>query len=159
MRALKKYALDYRHEPLYVITARFNAHTSLQLGTRTVFRYIRKLNMNGFIAVQKPFLSKKNISRGILCARTHPDWTLGQCSRVKLTDESRFDVSLMKNRQGIWRCLGVRMRQPKIVPTFKSGYQVVSVCAGFALLGRTPLVGSIGSFDKKRTVLLSIPMF
>ena len=40
------------------------------------------------------------------------------------------------------------MHQKYMVPTFKSGYQTVNVWGGFSMRGRTPLVGTIGKFDR-----------
>ena len=65
------------------------------------------------------------------------------------TDESCFTVRPMKNRLRVWRHRGQQLRQHYTVLTFKSGYQTVSVYGGFSLSGRTPLVGTIGSFDSK----------
>ncbi len=42
-----------------------------------------------------------------------------------------------------------RLRLKHIVPTFKSGYQNVSVRGGFSSKGRIPLVGTVGSFTSE----------
>ena len=54
----------------------------------------------------------------------------------------------VKNRLTVWRYRGSRLRTRNIVPTFKSGYQTVSVCGGFSIHGQTSLVGTIGNFDR-----------
>ena len=36
-----------------------------------------------------------------------------------------------------------------MVPTFKSGYQTVSVWGGFFVRGRIPVVGTVGSYDQQ----------
>ena len=64
------------------------------------------------------------------------------------TDESTFTVRPISNRQHIWRQKGKRWMQRYTVPTFKSGYQNVSVWGGFSKLRRTPLVGIVGNFNQ-----------
>ena len=146
MRLLKKYVLQNCFEPLYVITARFNAATKLQLSINTTRRYIKKLKMYSYVAIQKPFLRKKNISARIKWAMMHKNWTLNQWSKVAFTDEASFTVRPMRNRLKVWRHRGKGMLPNNIVPTFKSGYQTISVWGCFSMHGRTPPVGTIGSF-------------
>ncbi len=105
------------------------------------------MNMSSHIAIQTPFLSKKNIGERILWARTHEYWTLQQWSNVLFTDESSFTVRPTKNRSRVWKKPGQRLHQRCIIPTFKSVYQVVSVWGGFSMNGRTPLAGTIVIFD------------
>ena len=59
MRPLQRYILEHCFEPLYVITGRFNEATNLDLSVITIRRYIRKMHVSSYIAIQKPFLSKK----------------------------------------------------------------------------------------------------
>ena len=40
------------------------------------------------------------------------------------------------------------LHQKYTVPTFKSGYQTMSVRLGFSMRGRTQIVGTVGPFDK-----------
>ena len=103
MRLLRRYILDNKFEPLYTIAARFNDSIGLNLLARTVRRYMRKLKMNWYIAVQKPYLSTKNIAARILWARTHEEWTHTRWSNVLFTDESSFTVRPVKNRLRVWR--------------------------------------------------------
>ena len=103
--------------------------------------------MDCYIAVQKPFLSKKNIAARILWRRTHASWTMKQWATVAFTDESYFTVHPVKNLLHVRRHQGRRLHPHYVVPTFKSGYQTVSVRGGFSMHGRTTLVGSIGKFD------------
>ncbi len=140
--------MDNCFDPLYVIAGKFNATTKLHLSESTVRRYIRKLNFQSRIAIQKPFPSKKNMSARVVWGRTHKDWTLEQWANVMFTDESCFTVRPVKNRLRVWRHNGHRLNSKHIVPTFKSGYQSMSVWGGFSLRGRTTLVGTIGSFDR-----------
>ena len=92
MRMFQKYVLRNRFEPLHVILARFKTHTGFQLSECTGRRYMRILKLESFIAIQKPFLTRKNIASRIFWARTHQHWTQSQWSRVLFTDESSFTV-------------------------------------------------------------------
>ncbi len=53
IRLLQKYVLGNCFDPLYVITARFNAATKLSLSINIVRCYIKRMNVNSCIAVQK----------------------------------------------------------------------------------------------------------
>ncbi len=63
------------------------------------------------------------------------------------TDESCFTVRPIKHYLRVLRRNGRRLSFKQIFSTYKSGYQSVSVWGGFSLRGRTPLVGTVGSFD------------
>ena len=65
------------------------------------------------------------------------------------TDESCFTIRPVKNRLCVWWHRGQQLNQRYTVPTFKSGYQTLSVWGGFSLRGLTQLAGAIGSFDSK----------
>ena len=127
LRLFKKYVLENCFESLHVIVARFNSYTGLNLSERSGRRYMKHLKLDSYIAVQKPFVSKKNLDARILWARTHQEWTLHQWGQVMFTDESCFTVHPTKNRLRVWRRRGTRLHQRHMVPTFKSGYQTVSV--------------------------------
>ncbi len=71
MLVFKKYILSNCFESLYVIAARFNATSGLELSESTAKRYMKKLHLHSFAAIQKPFLSTKNISARITWAHTH----------------------------------------------------------------------------------------
>ena len=57
MRIFHRYVLDNSHEPLYVILAKFNENTGQSLSVSTGKRYIRSLNMQCYMSIQKPYLS------------------------------------------------------------------------------------------------------
>ena len=65
-----------------------------------------------------------------------------------LTDESSFLVRPKKNRLHVRRHKGQKYRQNLTIPTYKSGYQTISVRGCFSSRGRTPLVRMVGSFDQ-----------
>ncbi len=62
MRLFRKYVMENRFEALYVILARFKEATGVSLSEQTGRRYIRKLLMQSYIAIQNPYLTKKNLS-------------------------------------------------------------------------------------------------
>ncbi len=97
----QKYVREYCFEPLYITLARFKTTTGVELSTSTKKRYIKLLEMECVIAIQKQFLSKKNINKRVLWARVHKNWNLEQWSQVAFTDESSFTLC-PKN------CLSVR---------------------------------------------------
>ena len=105
--------------------------------------------MHSYVAIQKPFLYKKNIAQRIVWVRNHEYWTQTQWFNVMYTDESSFSVRLKKNCLLVWRHHGQRMCQQYTVPTFKSGYQTVSVWGWFSLSGCPPLFRTVGSFDSE----------
>ena len=149
IRLFKKYAVNNSFKPLNLIFTRLNNTTELNISESPAKRYMKKLKMYSFIAVQKPFISTKNMSARIVWARTHEHWTQSKWMEVMFTDESSFTVRPKKNRMHVWRKKRERLRLKHIVPTFKSGYQNVSVWCGFSAKGRTPLVGPVGSFTSE----------
>ena len=64
------------------------------------------------------------------------------------TDESAFTVRPTKNRLLVRRHRGQRLHPRFIVPTFKSGFQTISVWGGFSFHRRTPLVCTVGDFNQ-----------
>ena len=65
------------------------------------------------------------------------------------TYESTFTVRPLKNRLRVRRKPGQRWEQRYTVPTFKPGFQIVSVWAGFSMHGRTCLVGISGKLNQR----------
>ena len=76
MRVFKKYVSDNCFDPLYTIVAKFSENSGIQISERSGRRYIRKLKLKNCIAIQKPFLSSRNIKARIMWARIHQSWTL-----------------------------------------------------------------------------------
>ena len=64
------------------------------------------------------------------------------------TDKSTFTVWPIKNRLRVRRKPGQRWEQQCTAPTFESGFQSVSVWAGFSKQGRTSLVGTVRNFNQ-----------
>ena len=127
MKLLEKYVMGNCFDPLHTIVAKLNVATELHLSESTTRRCIRKFDMKNCIAIQKPFLSKKNMSARVIWRRTHKDWTLQQWSNVMFTDESCFAVRPVKNRLRVWIHKVRRLDSKHIVPNFKSGDQRISV--------------------------------
>ncbi len=148
MRLFHKYVVQFRFEPLYVIVSKFSASTGIHISESTGRRYLRKLRIYCYVAIQKLFQSKRSISNRIQWALIHNDWKQPEWSNVMFTDESCFSVRPKKNRLYVCRYKGQKYLQQHIIPSFKSGYQTESVWGGFSCNGRTPLFGTIGSFDQ-----------
>ena len=70
MQLLQRYVLQNYYESLHVIAARFNETTGLSISVWKVHRYIKRMKIDRYIAVQKPYLSKKNIAARILWGQT-----------------------------------------------------------------------------------------
>ena len=56
MQLLQRYVLNNSYESLHAIAARFNDTTGLCVGVWTVRHYIKRMKMERYVAVQKPFL-------------------------------------------------------------------------------------------------------
>ena len=74
LRMFKKYVVQNCFEPTYAIVAHFSADTDIKISESTGRRYLNKMNIQCYVAIQKPFLSKKNISARIQWALIHKDW-------------------------------------------------------------------------------------
>ena len=90
MRLLQRYVLQTCYKSLHVIAARFNDTTGLSISVWTLRRYIKRMKMDRYITVQKPYLSKKSIAARVLWGRTHASWTMKQWATVAFTGESKF---------------------------------------------------------------------
>ncbi len=121
MRLYQRYILEGCFDPLYVIVGRFNETTSLQISVRTARRYVRVLNLQNYVTIQKTLLSKKIIAARTLQARTHEHWTPDQWAKVMFTDESCFTLRPKRNRLHVWWHRAERLRRRFMLPTFKSG--------------------------------------
>ncbi len=60
-------------------------------------------------------------------------------SRVVFTDETSFELRQMKRNMRVWRMNGERFDTSCIIPTYKSGYELVNVWGGFLYHGKLPL--------------------
>ena len=103
MRLFRKCVLENGFEALYIILAWFKVVTGVSLSEKTRQKYIRKLQMQSYIEIQKPYLYKNNLSARIVWARTHEHWKQEQWSKVMFTDESSFSVCPIKNWLRVWR--------------------------------------------------------
>ena len=77
-----------------------------------------------------------------------------QWSRVIFTDESSFAVRPMRRNMRVWRRPGERYDATCMVPTHKSGYELVNVWGRFSYYGKVPLVRIEGSFTNTRYMLI-----
>ena len=120
--------IDYNpFKHIALTTAEFNQYNSLRLIERTIRRYIHRLKINSYVSVQKPFLSKKNITTRIRWTEKYKEWTTMQCTTVAFIDESSPTVLPMKNRSRVWRIKQRRYDLKYLIPMFKSGYKTVNI--------------------------------
>ncbi len=82
----------------------------------------------------------------------HQKWDLIQWAKVAFSDESTFTVRPTTQRKRVWRKEGERYRPVNFVPTFKSGYQSISVWATFSIYGRTPLIRIEGTLNQQKYI-------
>ncbi len=134
-------------EPFCVIVALFSADTKIQLSESTDRRYLKQMNIQCYIAIQKSFLSKKNMTARIQWALTDKNGRSPNVRKLCLQIILLFCTS--EENSAISKAFkGPRYSQKHIEPTFKSGCQTISVWGGFSSRGRTLLVGTVDSFAK-----------
>lgn len=85
------------------------------------------------------FVTDENTSKGST-ARTHELWTHEMWSPVMLTEESCFFVRPKKNCLYVRRSKGRMLHEKYMLPSFKSGYQTVSILAAFQSVDAIPLL-------------------
>ena len=60
------------------------------------------MSLRSFIAVQKPFISKKNISERIVCARIHDSLRVGKPESEYYLPANQCLTSVPKNARNVW---------------------------------------------------------
>ena len=109
---------------------------------------------SNYVAVSKPFLRHRHIVARKQWANVHREWGMCEWGKVIFSDESTFTIKPAALRKRVWRKKGERYRTVNLVPTFKSGYQSISVWAAFSLYGRTPLVRIEGNLNQQKYVTI-----
>ena len=135
VRMLQQYIYKNRFLAAYKIDAEFNAYSCIKISKRSIRRYIKRLNIKSYVAVQKPYLSSKNILARKHWAGVHENWDSDLWSRVTCIDESSFAV-----RPRVWRRKGERYNQQCTTPTLKWGYELILLWVAFSARGRMPFV-------------------
>ena len=79
------------------IAQRWNASRS------TTYRGIKEMGYANCIARMKPLLNFKQCKKRLTCTTEKRYWTVGQWSRIILSDESKFCISFGNRGQRIWR--------------------------------------------------------
>ena len=70
-RLLVHYVQKLRFYPLHVILSQFRLYTGVSVSISTARRYLRKLKFGSYVAVQKLFISSKNIVARMEFANRH----------------------------------------------------------------------------------------
>ena len=86
-------------------------------------------NIRNYVAVSKPFLSKRNILARVEWAKLHRTFDANRWDTVAFSDESSFTVRPTTLRKRVWRTSDTRFNNQNLVPTFKSGFVSISVWA------------------------------
>ena len=106
----------------------------------TVRRLLHENGMQNYVALMKPFLSSVNIKRRLKWGRIYASWSDPLWDTVILSYETYVTVLPKMQRKKVRRTEVERYNPCNIVPSFKSGYVGISLCAAFSARGRTPLV-------------------
>ena len=103
-------------------------------------RYLHRHAICNYVALSKPFLSKKNVCRLKQWAANHEKWCDERWDRVVFSKELPFTVvsTILLNR--VWRQPSRRDHRNNLVHNFKSGNLSISVWAAFSVRGRNPLI-------------------
>ena len=120
--------------------------------TCSVRRYAKLIGFRNRSAVRAPFIREENLVKRSEWALCHHLWAMTQWSRVIFTEESSFEVRLMKRNMRVWRKAGERFGAACMVPTYKSGYELVNVWGAFCYYGKPPLVRIDGTFSNEECI-------
>ena len=70
--------------------------------------------------------------------------------KIAFSDESTSTIKPTALRKRVWRKQGERYKTSNLIPTFKSGFQSISVRAAFSVNGRTPLIRIEGHLNQEK---------
>ena len=150
VRRLLRCVSTNRFKPLFVVSNEFRTNQGRKLSVRTIRRYLRRYGISSYVAVSKPFLSRKHINARLYWAQLYGGWKTEQWGKVAFTDESSFTLKPKSLRMRVWRKAGTRYDLQNMLPTFKSGYVTLSVWGAFSIYGRTPLVRIYGTLNQHK---------
>ena len=71
-------------------------------------------------------------------------------SCVVFNDETSFEVRPMKRNMRVWRMNVKRFDTSSIIPTYKSGYELMNLWGGFSYHEKLPLQRIEGSFTNRK---------
>ncbi len=145
---LRNTARENRFKPLHLIVAKFTEDTGLKICINTACKYLHACGTKNYNAVCKPFLSTKNVTARKEWAAKDMHWAQDDWCKFAFSDESSFTVKPKKSRGRIWCESNRRYVTANNLPTFKSGYVVISVRAAFSGRVRTPLICIDGTLNK-----------
>ena len=146
MERLELTLVSNRFLPLHTIAAIFNANGSVTISVRRLRRYIRLVGIRNQSAIRKQFIREANLLKRSAWAMRDVHWSMAMWARVVFTDETSFEVRPIKRNTRMWRREGERCKKDCMVPTYKSGYELVNVWGGFCCYGKLPLKRIVGSF-------------
>ena len=80
----------------------------------------------------------------------HLNWNIIQRGKVAFSNESTCTIKPIAVRKRVLRKQGERYKTSNLIPTFKSGYQYISVWAAFSVNGCTPLIRIKGHLNQEK---------
>ena len=150
LKRLEATIINNRFLPLHKIATVFNSESSISRTRRTLQKYVKIVGFKNGAAVRKPFIRDANLIKRTEWALRHYNWSMTAWSRVVFSDETSFEVRPIKRNMRVWRKNGERFNMNCIIPTFKSGYELVNVWGAFSYRGTAPLSQTFGRFDNKK---------
>lgn len=128
VRAIIRVSKTHRRSTLSEITN----ICSTQVSRSTIRRALHESGIFSRIAVKKPFLTHRHMSKRLAFAQKYCGWTIKEWERVVWTDESTFEVGKISKQVHVWRYAHERYSSSCIVPTFKSGRTSLMIWGAFA---------------------------
>ena len=107
---------------------------------RALQRSIAKIGFKAGVAIRRTFTRNVNLDKRTSLALRHVHWKMSAWLRVLFIDETNFAVKPINNNSKVWRKEVERLNTQCMLPTYKSGYEMMKCWGGFSLRGRTPLL-------------------
>ncbi len=152
LRILQRILPKNNKKGLHISVAEFREYYGYKLYIKTVRRYLHRSGLRNYAAVSKPYSCFRHIVARKQWANMHKEWDTTKWGNVALSDESTFTIKPTALRKRIWRKQGERYRTVNFVPTFKSGFQFISVWAAFSVKGRTFLLHIDGILNQHKYI-------
>ena len=130
------------------INRKIKANNSIEFSSRTVQRRLVDAGLLGRLPTKKPFISKKNRSARVSCAKKHRNWTVEDWRKELWSDESKFNLFGSDGIKYVRRPEGKRFEPKYQLPTVKHGCGSVMVWGCFGYSGVGPLHFIDGIMDQ-----------
>ena len=152
IRILKRVIIKNNMKPLYLSVTEFKEDCGYKIYIKTIRKYIHKCGIRNYAAASKPYLMPHHILNRERWAYMRKNWSMYKLATVAFSDESKFTLKTIALRKRVWRKQLERYKTIKLVPTFKSGYQSISVSAASSICGRTRLIRIEGNLNQHKYI-------